>query len=110
MPQFCFAAASDEIRESLPFVAAQRIPFHEPLHHLGNALGRNGHNRHAVGTGVMGPLAAEHHLEMWHRIPGDLPAYPIEPNVRHVMLPAAIEAAADLDMQVLDGFVELKAF
>ena len=57
----------------------------------------------------MFPLAAEHHLEVRHRVARHFAAHAIESEVGDVVLPAAIEAAADFDVQVLHGFVELEA-
>jgi hypothetical protein len=46
-------------------------------------------------------------MEVWHRVPGHLAAYAVKPKIGHVMLAATIEAAADFNVQILYGFVEM---
>ena len=58
----------------------------------------------------MFPLAAQDHLEVRDGVARHFAADAVEAEVGHVMLAATVEAAADLDVQVLDGFVELKTF
>ena len=48
------------------------------------------------------PFAAEHDLEMRHRIAVLHPAHAIEAEIADMMLAAGIEAAADLDVQAAD--------
>ena len=54
------------------------------------------------------PFAAQHHLEMRHRVAGDFAADTVETQVGDVVLAATVEAAADLDVQIFDGFVEFE--
>jgi hypothetical protein len=56
-----------------------------------------------VAPGVLRPLPAQDDLEVGHRASLDLAAVAVEADVGDVMLTAAVEAAADLDLQVLDG-------
>ena len=54
----------------------------------------------------MFPFATKDQLEVRHRIARDLAADAIEAEIGDVMLAAAIEAAADFDVQILNGFIE----
>ena len=49
----------------------------------------------------MFPFAAQNHLEMRHRVSRHLAAHTVKTQVRHMVLAATIEAAADLDVQIL---------
>ena len=108
--QFHFADALDEILEAFAGRAAGDVLFGEARDHFRNILRRNRHDRQAVRTAVVLPLAAQHHLKMRNGEAADLAADAVETKIGHVMLAAAIEAAADFDVQVLHGFVELEAF
>ncbi len=70
--QLGLAHALDEILEHLVIFTARGVAFREPVDHFGNILRRNGHDRHAVGADVVGPLAAENHLEVRHGVSADL--------------------------------------
>src|SRR5215467_13533462 len=70
-----------------------------------DVLGWNGNDRQPVRPCVVLPLASEHYLKMGHGIAGDLAAYPIKAQVCDMVLSATVKAAADLDVQGLDGFV-----
>src|SRR5207245_4364543 len=54
---------------------------------------------------VLGPLASQDHLKMRHRVAVLVAVHSVESEVGDMVLPAGIEAAADLDMQSADGFV-----
>ena len=56
----------------------------------------------------MRPLPAQNHLEVWHRVSRHFAAYAVKSQVGDVMLAATVETATDLDVQILDGFIELK--
>ena len=106
--QLCFAHPLDEILEGLSILSPVCIAIHQARNHLGNVLRRNRHHRHAIRTCVVTPLSSQDHLEVRHRVSGHLSAYAIKSQIGHVMLAATVETAADLDVQILDGFVELK--
>src|SRR6202034_1893348 len=75
-----------------------------------NILRRDRGDRQAVGSAVMFPFTAEDDLEMRHSKAADFPADAVETQIGDMVLAAAIEAAADLDMEMLHGFIELEAF
>ena len=58
----------------------------------------------------MFPFAAQHNLEMRNGKSADFAADAVKAKIGNVMLAAAIEAAADFDVQVLDGFVHSETF
>ena len=78
----------------------------EAVDHFGNSLGRDRPDGQAVRPAVFGPLAADHDLEMGNGVAADVAAVAVEADVGDVVLAAGVEAAADLDVQVADGFVE----
>ena len=78
--------------------------------HLRNVFRRNRHDRQSVRTAVVLPFAAEDDLEVGHGVPGDLAADAVEAQVGDVVLAAAVEAAADFDVQILDCLVHLQTF
>src|SRR5207302_2883015 len=100
---FGFPDARDEAVKRLTRLTLFEIPLRDSIHGLGNALRRHGADRQAVRAGVLGPLPAEHDLKMRDRVPVLVPADPVEAEVGDVMLPARIEAAADLDVESADG-------
>src|SRR5580658_10731319 len=108
--QFDFAYALDEIFEGFASRALRDILRRKTRDDFRNSLRRNRDNRQTVRAAVVGPLAAENHLEVRHRVPCNLAADAVETEIGDVMLSATIEAAADFDMQILDGFVKLDAF
>ena len=66
-----------------------------------NVFGRDRHNGQAVRAGVALPLSSQNHLEVRNGVAGHLAADAVETEVGHVVLAATVEAAADLDVQVL---------
>ena len=77
---------------------------------VGNALGRNRHDRQAVRACVLFPLPAQHNLEVGHFESVHIASDAVKPDVRDMVLTATVEAAADLDVQVLDRLIQLEAF
>ena len=55
------------------------------------------------------PFAAQDHLKMGYCVSGNLAADAVKAYVGHMMLSATVEAAADLDVQVLHRFIQLEA-
>ena len=56
----------------------------------------------------MGPLASQNHLKMGYGVTTNLSTHSIKPQVGDVMLATTVEAAADLDVQILDGLIHLR--
>ena len=56
----------------------------------------------------MVPLAPQNHLKVRHGIARHFAADTIKSQVRHMVLSATVEAAADFDVQILDGLIQLK--
>ncbi len=108
--QLHFADALDEILETFAGRPVRHVSFRQARDHFRNTLGRNRHDGQAVRAAVVLPLAAQHHLEVRHGVSADLAADAVEAEVGHVMLAATVEAAADLDVQILHGFVQLETF
>src|SRR5207247_7550981 len=90
-------------------MAAHHISFADAFHERGNVLGRNSNHRQAIRSRVVRPFAAEHHLKVRHSIAGYLAAYAIETEIRNMVLPATVETATNLDVQILNGFIQLHA-
>ena len=61
-----------------------------------------------VGARIVLPLAPEDDLEMRNLAIADVDRHSIEAQIRDVMLAARIEATADLDPQILDGFIQIE--
>ena len=49
-------------------------------------------------------------LEVGNRVSPNFTAYAVKAQIRYVMLPATVEAAADLNVQILNGLIELETF
>ena len=86
-----------EVVEALRSLASGNEASGDAPHHFRNVLGRHRADGEPVGAAVVDPLAAQHHLEVGDHVTPDVPAYPVEPEVADVVLPAGVEAAADLD-------------
>src|SRR5262249_47781729 len=70
----------------------------------------NGSNRQSVGSSVLLPLPAQNDLEMRNLAISDRPARSVKTEISNMVLPARIEAAADLNVQLLHSFIQDKEF
>ena len=95
--------------ESLVLGSFCNVAGREPIHDFGNALRRHGADGETVRARVVLPLAAQHHLEMRHRVSVLHAAHAVEAEIADVMLAAGIEAAADLDVQSANSLIHLGA-
>ena len=100
-----FANALDKCLERFILLTLRHIPTRESLHHFGDSLRRDRAHRQTIGAGVVSPLAAQHNLEVRHGVVPGMTADAIKTKIGNVMLSTGIEAAADLDMQVLHSFI-----
>ena len=100
------AGALNEGAEGLALLALGHVAAGEALDHVRDALGRHGADGQAVRAAILLPLPAQHHLEMRHGVAVEVAADAVEAQIGHVVLAAGVEAAADLDVQALHGFVQ----
>jgi hypothetical protein len=77
----------------------------DALDHLGDVLRGDRERREPERAGVLGPLAAEHDLEVRHESAALLAADAVEAEVGDVVLAARVEAAARLDAEPLQRLV-----
>src|SRR5690606_19973757 len=78
----------------------------EAIDGLRYALGRNGSDRQPEGAGVVLPLTPHHELKVGNAPTVDVAAHAQKTNVGHVVLPARVEAAAALDVELARCLVE----
>ena len=102
------ADASDEGLEALALLALADVQAAQPLDRVGDRLRRHRESGQSIGRGVSLGLPAQDDLEVRHRAIADLAAHPVEADVGDVVLAARVEAARDLDLEVLDRVVELE--
>ena len=94
-----------ELGEPLIRLALLHVEVRNPIERGGHAFRGNRHDRQAVSAGVLFPLTAQYDLEVRHFKAFHGATDTIKPDVGHVVLAAAIEAAADLDVQILDRLI-----
>src|ERR1041385_658023 len=100
------AYALDKLLEAFISLTFRYIPTREPLYHFRDALRRDRTHCQSIGTSIMSPLPTQHNLEVRHRVIPRMAADAVKTKVGNVMLTAGIKTAADLDMQVLHGFIQ----
>ena len=103
------ADPTDELRKPFVLLPHAQVEVRDAIQGVGNPLRGNGHDRQSIRTRIFFPLSTEDDLKVRHLVAIDDAGHAVKPNVGHVVLPATIEAAADLDVQVLDGLIHLKA-
>src|SRR6185503_16292044 len=99
----------DEFVKRLSRCPLFQIAIRDAIDRLGNAFRRHRADRETVRSGVIGPLASQDHLEMWHCVSVLVPADTVEAQIGDMMLAAGIEAAADLDVESADSLIHFEA-
>ena len=79
------------------------IALGQRFQNIGHAFGWHRADRQAVAAGVLLPLSAEHDLEVRQFVIAGAAAVAEEADVGHVMLPAGVKAATDLDFEFAHG-------
>ena len=102
----CFAHASNQRGERLPWLRLLPVEIREPRDDLRNTFRRHRANGKAERFRVLGPLPAENDLEVRDRPPFDLTADPVKAHVGNVVLPARVETSAHFDVKIFHGAIE----
>ena len=103
------ADALHEVCEAFVLLPHPQIKICEALDSVGDSLGGDCYDRQPVRTGVLFPLPADDNLKVWNLVTVDGTADTVETDIANVVLSATIEATADLNVQILDRLVHLKA-
>ena len=110
LSNFRFTDAADELGKTFVGLTFTQIEVGNEVQGIRDALRRYGNNGQTVRAGVLFPLATENDLKVRNLESLQRAADSIEADIGHVVLAATVEAAADLNVHVLNRLIQLYTF